>query len=97
MNSKFTPLQGGRKIWTRTKILSLNIRYFVALLRFVAIYALFGNLWAKKVFFLGQKQCCLGKKCAMVYIAYCNELNLQISNYAQKRRIVAKIVNTHLT
>ena len=32
-----------RKVWTRTKILSPNIRYFVA------IYALFGDLWAKKV------------------------------------------------
>ena len=30
-------------------------------LRFVAIYALFGNLWAKKCL-LGQKQCFLGKK-----------------------------------
>ena len=37
-----------QKVWTQTKILSPNIRYFVAILRFVAIYALFGNLWAKK-------------------------------------------------
>ena len=29
-----------RKVWTRTKILSPNIRYFDAILRFVAIYAL---------------------------------------------------------
>ena len=27
-----------RKVWTQTKILSPNIRYFVAILRFVAIY-----------------------------------------------------------
>ena len=40
-----------RKLWTRTKIFSPNIRYFVAILRFVAIYALFGNLRAKKVHF----------------------------------------------
>ena len=32
-------------------------------LRFVAIYTLFGDLWAKKVAFLGQKKCFLGKKC----------------------------------
>ena len=30
-----------RKVWTRTKILSPNIRYFVAILRFVTIYPLF--------------------------------------------------------
>ena len=34
----------------RTKILSPNIGYFVANSRFVAIYALFGRLWAKSVF-----------------------------------------------
>ena len=33
-----------RKGWTQTKILSPNIRYFVAMLRFIANYALFGNL-----------------------------------------------------
>ena len=33
----------------RTEILSPNIRYFVAILRFVVIYALFGNFLAKKV------------------------------------------------
>ena len=40
-----------KKIWTRTKILSSYISYFVAILRFVAIYALFGGLcvffWVK--------------------------------------------------
>ena len=50
-----------QKVWIGTKILSSSIRYFVAIIRFIAIYALFGNLWAKKGFF-GQKQCCLGKK-----------------------------------
>ena len=39
-----------RKVWTQTKILSSNIRYFVAILRFVAIYALFGRL-CQTVFF----------------------------------------------
>ena len=33
-----------QKVWTQTKILSPNLRHFVAILRFVAIYALFGNL-----------------------------------------------------
>ena len=32
-----------QKVWTRTKISSPNIRYFVT------IYTLFGDLWAKKV------------------------------------------------
>ena len=35
-------------------------------LRFVAIYALFGDLWAKSAF-LGQKQCFLGKKCTITW------------------------------
>ena len=42
--------------------------HFVAILNFVAIYALFGNLWAKKVLFFGQKQCFLGKKCTITCI-----------------------------
>ena len=41
-------------------------------LRFVAIYALFGDLWAKKVF-LGHEV-----HYYMVYIAYFTELILQI-------------------
>ena len=36
-------------------------------LRFVAIYALFGDLCAKKSAFLGQKQCFLGKKCTITW------------------------------
>ena len=35
--------------------------------RFVAIYALFGDLWATKSAFLGQKQCFLGKKCTITW------------------------------
>ena len=49
-----------RKVWTRTKNLSPNIHYFIALLRFVAIYVLFRT--HKKCFF-GAKKCYLGKKC----------------------------------
>ena len=33
----------------------------------------------------------------MVYIAYYTELNLQICNYVQKRRICREIANTRLT
>ena len=40
-----------RKVWTQKKILSFNIRYFVAILRFVVIYTLFGRLQARKVLF----------------------------------------------
>ena len=36
-------------------------------LRFVAIYAIFGDLWAKIVPFFGQKQCFLGKKCTITW------------------------------
>ena len=70
-----------RNVWTRTKILSPNICYFVAILRFVAIYAHFGRRWVKIVF-LGQEPYQY-----MIYIEYYNELRLQLCNYAQKRRI----------
>ena len=38
-------------------VMSLFVAVSVALLRFVAIFAFFGRLWAKLVFFLGQKKC----------------------------------------
>ena len=77
-----------RKVWTRTKILSPNMRYFVATLRFVSILALFGRLWAKKCF-LGSKTVFLGQEVHyyIVYIAYFTELKLQMCDYAQKRHI----------
>ena len=55
---------------------------------FVAIYALFGDLWAKKVPFW-VKTVLLGQEVHyyMVYMAYVTELILQICDYAQKRRI----------
>ena len=61
---------------------------FCRKLRFVAIYALFGDLWAKKCLF-GSKTVFLGQEVHyyMVYIAYFTELILQICDYAQKRRI----------
>ena len=56
----------GRKVWTQTKILSPNIRYFVAnydLSRFAHFLEIFGQ----KSAFLGQKQCFLGKKCTITW------------------------------
>ena len=38
-----------QKVWTRPKILN-PISYFVAILRYVTIYTLFGNLWALGAF-----------------------------------------------
>ena len=57
-------------------------------LRFVAIYALFGNLWAKKCLFR-SKIVFLGQEVHyyMIYIALFTELILHICDYAQKRRI----------
>ena len=48
------------------------------LLRFVAIYALYGNLWPNKVLF-GSKTVFVGQEMhyCMVYIAYSTDLNLQ--------------------
>ena len=42
-------------------MLSLNIRYFVALLGFVAICALFGNLWPKKCLFRSKTNAFIAK------------------------------------
>ena len=60
-------------------------------LRFVAIYALFGDLWAKKCLF-GSKTVFLGQEVYyyILYIAYPIELNLQICDYAQKQGICRK-------
>ena len=59
------------KIWIRTKILSPSIRYFVAILVFVAFYTLFGRLWANRALFgsrfLTQEQCFLGKECTITW------------------------------
>ena len=71
---------------------------FCRKLRFVTIYALFGDLWAKKCL-LGQKQCFLGKKCTITWYI----LHISVSyfcKFAITRKndaFVAKIVNTCLT
>ena len=73
------------------KNFKLEHTLFCCELRFATIYALFGDLWGKNAF-LGQKQFFLGQEVHyyMIYIAYSIELNLQICNYAQKRRICRK-------
>ena len=63
------PLQGGRRLCEGSdENLSTNICYFVAMLRFVAIYALFGRLWARKRLF-EPKTVFLGHD-NMVYVAF---------------------------
>ena len=59
-----------QKVWTQTKILSPNIRYFVAILTFFVIYSLFGNLWAKKVPFW-VKNSIFWAKSALLRGTYC--------------------------
>ena len=50
-------------------VMSLFVAVSVALLRFVAIFAFFGRLWAKLVFFLGQKKCFfVVKKCCLFVV-----------------------------
>ena len=73
-----------RKVKTQTKILSPNIRYFVAILRFVAIFAIFGRL-LKQI--IGLKTVFPGQEVHfyMVYIAYSIESKLQFCNYARKQ------------
>ena len=75
----------------------LFVKYFnkcfkTVISRVVAIYALFGRLWAKKCSF-GSNTVFLGQEVHydMVHIAYYTEFNLQICNNAQKQRICRKI------
>ena len=56
------------EVWTRTKILSSNICYFVAILRFVVIYAIFGK--RRKRFFFGKRQCSRARS-ALLHGIYC--------------------------
>ena len=49
------------------KILSSNIRYFVAILRYVAIYALFEDFRQEKLFFGVENSVFLGKKCTIIW------------------------------
>ena len=61
---------------------------FCRKLRFAAIYALFGDLWSKKVPFWVKNSVSWARSALLnVYIAYFTELNLQICDFAQKRRI----------
>ena len=70
---------------------------FCRKLRFVVIYALFGDLCAKKVPFWVQNSVCWARSALlhiyMVYIAYFTELNSKIWDYAQKRRICRENFN----
>ena len=59
-----------RKVLTQTKILSPFIHYFVAVLRFVAMYALFGYLRAKKVLFSVKKSFSWARS-ALLHVIYC--------------------------
>ena len=66
----------------------MHICNFIAILRFVKIYTFFGYLLARSASF-GQKTVFPGQEVNyyMVHIAYYTELNVQICNYEQKRRI----------
>ena len=55
---------------TQTQIWSPNIPYFVAILRFVAIYALFGRLLAKKVLFWVKSSVSWARS-ALLHCIYC--------------------------
>ena len=86
--------QGGRSCAALAKSLDSDENFkpkltlFCRELRFVGIYVLFGDLWAKKCLF-GSNTAFLGQEVHyyIVYIAYFTEFNLQICDYAQKRRI----------
>merc|ERR1719220_3272998 len=77
--------------WHPPKSLDSDVNFkpertlFCRELSFVAIYALFGDLWAKKCLF-GSKTGFLWQEVHyyMVYIAYFTKLSLQICDYALK-------------
>ena len=52
--------------------------------RFIAIYAFFGDLWAKKVPFWVKNSISWARSALLNGIAYFTELNLQICDYEQK-------------
>ena len=76
------------KSWDSDENFKPEHTLFCRKLRFVAIYALFGYLWAKKCLFW-SKTVFHGQEVHyyMVNIAYFTELIVQICDYAQKRRI----------
>ena len=82
------------KVWPRTKFFSPNIRYFVAKLKFVAIYTLFGNILAKK-WVSGSKTLFLGQE-VHYYMGYIAHYTVQFANLqscAKNEAFVAKIAN----
>ena len=74
-----------QKVWTCTKILSSNIYYFVAILRFLEIFGQRSVFFGSKTVFLGQEV-----HCCVIYIVFYTELYLQIYNYVQNRRFCRK-------
>ena len=62
------------------RIFLLSWDLFVAILKFVAIYVLFGRLRAKSVVFFIAKTVVIGQKVdyLIVYFTYCTDINLQI-------------------
>ena len=85
--------ENGEHGWHPPKSLDLDENFkpestlFCRKLRFVAIYTLFGDLWAKKVPFWFKNSVGQEVYYYMLYITYFTELNLQICDYAQKQCI----------
>ena len=73
-----------------------KICYFVATLRFVAIYALFGNLWTKKCSF-GSKNSVSWARRALLHGIYCIFHWVKIAITRKNDAFEAKIVNMRLT
>ena len=88
-----------RKVWSWTKILSLNIGYFVAILILSRIMNNLELLGKKVSFFGGHKQCFLGKNCTITWYIMRILLseNCKFAIAHKNNAFVAKIVNTHLT
>ena len=88
-----------RKVWFSTKSLSPNICYFVAILKFVSIYTLYENLWAKKRAVWVKNSVVWAKKVTHIWYVLHIKQSLMCKFVITRKNntFVAKIVNTLLT
>ena len=85
-----------RKVWTGWKFLSTDIRYFVVILRIVAIYALFGRFGSKSVFW--DNNSVSWARSALPHDIYCILYWIKLSNLQLRAKTTHfSQANTRLT
>ena len=93
VGTKWQKLHGSTKSLDSDENFKPEHTLFCRELRFVAIYALFGDLWAKKVPFWAKNSVSWARS-ALLHGIYCIFYELK---FAKNNAFVAKIVNTRLT